>query len=89
MLVTAGGSSEYPLQAAQERQIEKGKKTHIDTLSTHPETILHVWDTLFDFQGSTAPQALLKLLDLNWRQADVSYVGVKVHLWLAIFASLG
>lgn len=57
--------------------------------STHPETVVHVWDVLFGSQGPAALQTLPQLLDLNGGQAEVIRVGLKVDLRLAIFGPSG
>lgn len=58
-------------------------------LSTHPETVVHVWDVLFSSQGPAAPQTLPQLLDLNRGEAEVSRVGIKIDLWVAVFGPSG
>lgn len=56
-----------------------------DFFSTHPETILHLWDVLFCFQGSIAPHALHQFLDMNRWKAEVRLIGLKVDLWVSVF----
>ena len=53
--------------------------------STHPQTVVHVWNVVFGSLGSTAPQTLPQLLDLDLRQTEVTRVSLKVYLWLSIF----
>lgn len=50
---------------------------------------MHVRDVLFSSQGPAAPQTLPQLLDLNWGEAEVSRVGIKIDLRVAIFGPSG
>lgn len=57
--------------------------------STHFQTVVYVGDVVFGSRGAERPQTFLQFVVVNLGQAEVAHIGLKVHLWLAIFCPSG